>query len=577
MTVLPRYTPTVMLAVVLVLISGLVWVESREVAKTRATAERVSHTYEVTAQIARILASVADVDSGVRAYLVTGDDTFLERFTAASTGSLDAEVRALCVLTSDNPQQRLNCAELSPLIQRRMAIAQTAVTRRRTQGLEPTGVAAAEARTVTTSVRAVLARMDAEERRLLQERNAAETRQARTTELVLIGTGAFVIVLVIGTFSAVIRENQLRQRTQEQLDHFFTMSLDMLCIADMQGFFRRVNPAFTATLGYNTRELLTRPFLDFVHPDDVAATVAEVEKLGQGVPAINFENRYRCADGTWRWLSWTTRPVPSEGMLYATARDVTDRKRADDEIAVLNAHLREQAAALRDSNKELETFCYSVSHDLRAPLRSIDGFSQVLLEDHHEQLDDDGKDALQRVRRAAATMGELIDALLSLSRVTRAERRIQRVDLSALAHAIAMQLREAQPERGADFVIASGVVVNGDPALLQALLTNLMGNAWKYSQPRAIARIEFGSVDQNGERVYFVRDNGVGFDMAYVDKLFGAFQRLHRATDFAGTGIGLATVQRIAHRHGGRAWAEGAVDKGATFYFTVSTHQEHTT
>ena len=245
----------------------------------------------------------------------------------------------------------------------------------------------------------------------------------------------------------------------------------------------------------------------------------------------------------------------------------------DVEIRAMNADLEtrveERTAALAVANKELESFSYSVSHDLRAPLRSIDGFSQVLLEDCAEHLNEEGKDALQRVRKAATAMGELIDALLELSRVNRVNLRAERVDLSALVATLAAELRQSQPDRQAEFVIAPGMVVEGDRTLLRAALGNLLGNAWKYTQPRATARIEFGCLEKESETVYFVRDNGVGFDMTYVGKLFGAFQRLHRQTEFSGTGVGLATVQRIMHRHGGRAWAEGAVDQGATFYFTL--------
>ena len=497
-------------------------------------------------------------------------------------------------------------------------------------------------------------------------------------------------------FIAIRADITKRKAAEDARDSFFTFSLDMLCIADMNGYFKRVNPSFNQTLGYTTDELLARPFLDFVHPDDRAATLAEVEKLSRGVPTISFENRYRCRNGSWRWLSWRVQPVVEEGRLYATARDVTDlrqteealrssearyrqlfssidegfciiemifdeqerpvdyrfleinpsfesqtglrdavgkrmreiaplheehwfevygriamtgeaarfqnraeqlhrwydvyafrlgepknrqvailfsditeRKATEAEIAQLNADLQQRAGQLDVANKELESFSYSVSHDLRAPLRSIDGFSQVLLEDCAEHLNEEGKDALQRVRKAATTMGELIDALLALSRVSRVELRVERVDLSALAATLAAELRQSQPDRQAEFVIAPGMAVEADPRLLRAMLANLLGNAWKYTEPRPVARIEFGCFNRDDETVYFVGDNGVGFDMTYVGKLFGAFQRLHRQTEFRGTGVGLATVQRIVHRHGGRAWAEGAVDQGATFYFTL--------
>jgi PAS domain S-box-containing protein len=239
-----------------------------------------------------------------------------------------------------------------------------------------------------------------------------------------------------------------------------------------------------------------------------------------------------------------------------------ERRRAEEDLA-------RRAVELAAVNAELEAFSYSVSHDLRAPLRSIDGFSQALLEDYADRLDDEGKTMLRRVRAGSQRMAELIDALLGLSRVTRSELRRTRVDLSAAARAIAGALAAAEPERGVEFVIADGIVVEGDARLLRVVLQNLLENAWKFTRGRAQARIEFGVTAEDGRPVYFVRDDGAGFDMAYAGKLFAPFQRMHAARDFSGTGIGLATVERIVRRHGGRAWAEGAVDRGATFYFTL--------
>jgi light-regulated signal transduction histidine kinase (bacteriophytochrome) len=234
------------------------------------------------------------------------------------------------------------------------------------------------------------------------------------------------------------------------------------------------------------------------------------------------------------------------------------------------SNLQHRTLELELVNKELESFSYSVSHDLQAPLRSIDGFSQALYEDYFEQLDEQGKDHLQRIRKATQLMSELIDALLVLSRVTRVEIKRESVDLSGMAKAIAEELRRTQPERKADFLIAEGLTATGDLRLLRVVLENLIGNAWKFTSKQENARIELGLLKQSrGRPAYFVRDNGSGFNMDNAGKLFNAFQRLHSAGEFPGTGIGLATVKRIIHRHGGCVWAEGEVDKGATFYFTL--------
>lgn len=253
--------------------------------------------------------------------------------------------------------------------------------------------------------------------------------------------------------------------------------------------------------------------------------------------------------------------------------DVTRLKHAEQTIRDLNTSLesrvRARTAQLEQANQELEAFSYSVSHDLRGPLRGIDGFSQALLEDYNKVLDDQGKHYLHRIREGSQRMAQLIDDLLNLSRITRSEMHTAWVDLGALAHSVADALRASEPDRPVEIVIAPGMRVQGDAPLLRIALENLLSNAWKFTGRQRHARIEFGVKDQTGERVYFLRDNGVGFDMTYADKLFMAFQRLHRADDFEGTGVGLVTVARIIQRHGGRAWAEASVGHGATFYFTL--------
>lgn len=255
---------------------------------------------------------------------------------------------------------------------------------------------------------------------------------------------------------------------------------------------------------------------------------------------------------------------------YWILRTLTERRRAAYRISALNADLQRWGAELEEANKELDAFNYTVSHDLRTPLSIIDGFSQALLENYAATLDARGRDYLQRICGATQRMADLIDALLGLSHVTRAELVWEVVDVSALARAIATDLQRCEPTRQAEFVIADGVVAHGDARLLGVVLENLFSNAWKFTARQPQARIEFGSLPQReGSLVFFVRDNGVGFDMVHADKLFRAFQRLHGRTEYPGTGVGLATVQRIIQRHGGRIWAEGAVGQGATFYFTL--------
>ena len=251
-------------------------------------------------------------------------------------------------------------------------------------------------------------------------------------------------------------------------------------------------------------------------------------------------------------------------------RDVTERVRAEQRIKELNQSLEARNRELEASNRELESFSYSVSHDLRAPLRAIDGFSQVLLEDCGDRLNDEAKHMLGRIRAASQRMGQLMDDLLDLARIARSSLRRERVDSSAVATEVAESLRVAYPDHRVELTIAPGMISSGDRALLRVLMESLLDNAWKYTSRRDPARVELGVIQQDGTPVYFIRDNGVGFDMRYAHKLFGPFQRLHANSEFPGTGIGLATAARIVDLHDGRIWAEGAVDQGATFYFTLT-------
>jgi PAS domain S-box-containing protein len=516
----------------------------------------------------------------------------------------------------------------------------------------------------------------------------------------------FVVVALILMILATIITwfFQARRIAQQERDRFFNVTRDMLCVAGFDGYFKRVNPAWEQALGYSQSEMMEKPFLDFVHPDDREKTVEATANLSKGGEVTSFENRYRCKDGSYRWLLWSARSMVSEGLIYGSARDMTERKaieeslrqseersrsiidgaydafisidakgrianwnrqaeaifgwsreeasgrllqetiippqyreahshglqhfhatgegpvlnkaieltalrksgeefpveiiiwplrldgettfhafvrditsrkKAEQEVLTLNDELKQRATLLELANKELESFSYSVSHDLRAPLRHIHGFVELLQKAPAIQADEQSLRQMGIIAKAAKEMGRLIDDLLAFSRTGRAEMHPIRIDMREMIDQIVRDRAMEDNGRKVTWDIHPLVKVAGDPGLLRLVWTNLLDNALKYTRRSEEARIEIGQMPdsaKNGnarEAVFYVKDNGVGFDMQYASKLFGVFQRLHRAEDFEGTGIGLANVQRIIHRHGGRIWAEAKVDSGATFYFSL--------
>jgi len=383
-------------------------------------------------------------------------------------------------------------------------------------------------------------------------------------------------------FTAIIRDITTRAEAERDLRasearfrDLLESAPDAILITGDQGQIQLVNAQAELLFGYRREELIGQK-IEMLIPERYRGShvghrtgyvgAAQTRPMGAGLELYGLRK-----DGSEFPVSIGLSPTRGDHGLtvFCDVRDITDQRANETKIQDLNQRLQLDNAELAAVNKELEAFSYSVSHDLRAPLRAIDGFSQALIEDAGPLLNNEHHSHLNRVRQAAQRMGLLIDDLIKLARVTRADVKIDDVDLTAIAQQIATGLQDSAPGRQAEFVVAPNLQTKGDPRLLQVALDNLLNNSWKFTAPRSPARIEFGRLAVDGKPAFFVRDNGVGFDMSYAGKMFGAFQRFHDAREFAGTGIGLATVQRIIHKHGGRIWAESQPGNGATFFFIL--------
>ncbi len=541
------------------------------ISRFQATLRWVEHTHQVLYELEALLGHAVSAQAASQNYVITGDETSLDDWVAAMHQA-GLSLQHLSDLTEDHPGQSQRINQIKPL----MAMA-AALTRERHELRQHSGPTVAltearkgELRAVVEQISQVVHATETEERALLDAR-AGETQTAGYLTLAaLLAITLLAIFLKIFAIRQVLRDLAARRKAEAQLDRFFDLTRDLTCIAGFDGYFKRLNPAWEQTLGFSLTELKSKPFMTFLHPEDRASTEAQAARQASGLEVVSFENRYLCQDGSYRWLLWNARPSMEDQLIYATARDITEHKRNEAQIHLLNQELEQRALQLEASNQELEAFSYSVSHDLRAPLRHIDGFAKLLTKHAASSLDAQAVRYITTISNAATKMGQLIDELLTFSRMSRTHLSLVEFDHDAL---VATVISEAQfPDQPPIlWQIDPLPRIRADQAMLQQVWFNYLDNAVKYSRGARAPCIAIGSrIDPAAwEVVFYVRDNGAGFDMQYVAKLFGVFQRLHTEAEFEGTGIGLANVRRIISRHGGRTWAEGRVGGGATFYFSL--------
>ena len=536
----------------------------------------VTHTHSVLRKLDNVLTDLMSAEASEKAYALSGDQSELAGYES-SAQHLQADLEDVAELTSDNPRQQQALENLRPLIARKLAdIEEGLAIRGRQETKAATAAPESLEKLSWLEITSNLTRMKQEESRLLIQRSQATTIAFSHMKAVIVFGDVLAFLLLAVAAFQIQQEISRRDRVERELhrseERFRLMVSGVkeyaIFMLGPKGHVTSWNSGAQRIKGYGPEEIIGRHFSCFYPAEDIKGGKPENQlKLAAEQGQAEEEGWRVRKDGSKFWAGvLITRIRDSSGWIRGfseVTRDLTERRRAEEEI-------KRQNAQLEATNKELEAFSYSVAHDLRAPLRVVDGFSLALLQDFPNHIPAEGKNHLERIRTAIQRMAQLIEDLSKLAGVS--HQRIERnyVDLSRMAKEVAAQLQTTEIGRQVKFSIEPGLVVNGDRSLLRILVENLLGNAWKFTSRKPRAEIQLGARNSSqSDKVFFVRDNGSGFDMESSSRLFGVFQRLHTDSEFPGTGVGLATVQRIVHRHGGKIWAEAAVGEGATFYFVL--------
>ena len=571
------FSAAVLLIIVLVGLAG------RALNRSVATEARVEHTYAVLNTLHRASADLSAVGSDVQAYVITGDERYLAR-RERSTSAVISNTLDLKGMTADNPLEAQRAAELDRAMRAMIDQMTIVLVRRQTDGL-----AAAQALYATGIDQALMARiarlrdaMVGEEAQLLAHRKREEASGRHNLVFVIGALAAVVIATILIGFEFLRREIKTRRRlatfhaSQEQFLETVLNQIPLLVwVKDLDSRIVAVNRAMAHWVGRPREELIGCRTEEVFSPKDAQASIA-LDRRALATDGVVVDPADVRTTETGARVTLLTRKVAVRSTTGAAlcilciAEDVSDKLADERHIRELNATLERHKSELEATNRELESFSYSVSHDLRAPLRAIDGFSLMLLEDYESQLDAEARRYLTTIRAGIRRMGQLIDDLLAFARIGRQPLKSASVDMTELARrAAADALREIQGP-APRLLVEQLPSAHGDASLLEQVWLNLIGNAVKYSSKVAASMIEVRASTEGAEVVYSVTDNGAGFDMQFSHKLFKVFQRLHGEEEFPGTGVGLAIVQRIVTRHGGRVWAKSAPGRGATFYFTVA-------
>jgi PAS domain S-box-containing protein len=555
------------LTLILALLSWLAFSSYINTRKMISSSRWVAHTHDALYQAQKVLAIAVNIEIGQRGYALTGNPEFLKPYQKG-LNEIDYAVDSLLLLVNDNEGQVRRLKNLEHYVHLLTEFSKKAVQARQTSlsaAIDVNG--SLEGKIAMDSIRNAIAIFEQHEKGLLKERIRASNTHIYNFNIGFIGLLLVTGTVLIGVFVAINDNLRSRAVSAARLKTVYAEIEDLYDNApcgyhslNADGYFENINNTMLRWLGYKKEEVVGKmKFTAVIVPEDI-------QVFEKNFPIFKREGSIKDVEFTLVTKNGSPFPVILNAVAiydgrgnYIKSRSTTfdnrDRKLAEDKF--------------KNLNKELEAFSYSVSHDLRAPLRSIDGYSRILIEDHSEKLGGEGQRIINVIINNAKRMGQLIDDLLEFSRLGRMEVSYSEIDMTTMVNGIVRDLREHEPTRDIEFITHPLLTSIVDAQMIKQVWVNLVSNAIKYTGKKPKSMIEIDSVDRNNEVVYSIKDNGVGFDMQYVDKLFGVFQRLHKIQEFSGTGVGLAIVKRIVTRHGGKVWAEGKVNEGATFYFSI--------
>lgn len=600
------------LGLVLALFAGSILVAYQSTLNLRETSRRVTHTYEVLTGVENVLSSVTEAETGQRGYLITGDETYLDPYNKA-IANIGQYIVHLRELTSDNPDQQRRVASLEPLVAARLETIRRTIDAYRQGGFEASQqiVMSGEGKEEMDGIRSIVAEMTTAENRLLAQRSEESRASVRESGLIFFILVVLIVALVVFVYRIVKRDSTARRRSEQEvrklnaeledrvsertmqlqstnqeleveiterkqaevvLQHserrfraLIENSSDGVTLLSANGVISYASDSTQRILGYSNEEIVGLDPMQLIHPDDQAAIGNLLHQLlGTPESVVTHEYRIRHKDGSWRWIESTINNLLAEPAVQAVVfnyRDVTERKQSEEA-------LRQAIAELAHSNSELQQFAYVASHDLQEPLRMVASYTQLLAKRYKDKLDDDAHEFIAYAVDGANRMQKLINDLLSYSRLSTKTRSFEPIDCEVVLSHTLNNLQIAIEENDVNITHDPLPTVLGDDVQLMQLFQNLIGNAIKFrgSEP---PRIHIGVDSSEDQWLFCVRDNGIGMEPQYFERIFAIFQRLHAKTEYVGTGIGLAVCKKVVERHGGRIWVESQPGEGSTFYFTI--------